>query len=882
MKKIFKSYFPITRSFIFLIILLAVMSIAIYALLDHIKSVFFHHADAQNQSVVNLAANIVDERINAKLIQLQALAYTPSSQKAMFNRDNLRKKLEQLQPAAYKFGYHFIQLTDAEGNSVSSTGRKVNIESAGHFYKGLRGFSAISQIISDDIRFSDQSSKNGIVLFSVPVYSGASVVGVLTAAVNIEKLTILENIDIPYSGDFLCLIDKNNNIVEHSGSHPAEYRGLLRSFNFFSPLCSILTSDELKFIRQEVSRLTGHSVMHHKSTKDGKLISFASLRHSDEWKLVAVSSEKSIRSQQNRILIKIGALIFLNTLLIGVIAVCLYIINWKYRRIRELSHSTIDKAGFHFFKISDSGDVIDFEEDFASFLGIPKETASFNFKDISDDARNILPIGSIKDESAFRLSVRDKEKDRIFLLIQIVGKNEKGYYPAFAVDVTKDELAKEKIKDLAYTDPVTSLPNRESFILKIEALNDRCLSESFKSGLLFIDINNSHKILEIFGHKLYEKMLREATGRLSSAAAEAGGSIFNLGGDGFVLVIDDFEEIAEIRRIAYQINDRFLKPFTLGDGSFEVSCRVGIVSCPEYKRRTQITPSEMFRYGEITVRLAKANNDIFILDMESYLSVIKELDMEIDLISSIKNRELKIYYQPVYSYGPDSITAVESLLRWESKKYGKIPPSVFIPLAERSGFINQLGDFVIDTSLDFASKLHSRGRNILVNFNVSSMQFLQLSFAEKLIYRFKLHGLPKGSAGLEITESCLCENIEDLSEKLSLIRNEGMTVSIDDFGTGYSSLSYLKDLPIDYLKIDMSFINGIDRSEKQLRLFRGITDVARSLGVEVVAEGVETKDQLNAVLRCGCNNIQGFFIARPMNEKDTIAFINSFQGFRKE
>ena len=875
MRKIFRSYFPTTRTFFLLIAFLAITFFAIFALLGHVRSIFFSHADTQNQSVVSMAANMVNERIYAKLIQLQALAYTPSSQKNLFSKENLNKRLEQLRPEAAKIGYDFIQLTDAEGNTVSTNGKKVDIVETDHFYRAIRGFTVISQVVSDDVTSTPRISAERIVFLSVPVFSGAAVIGVLTAVINVEKLFMLQNIDIPYSGTFLCLIDKNNNVVEYSGSYLREFAHLTRSLNFFSPLSTLIESDELKFLKEELSNLAGNMIKHHKSTKNDRMISFASLPHSDQWKLVAVSSEESIRSQQNSLLMKIGALILLSTLLMTLTAIYLYVMNWKYKRIRELSHSTINKTGFHFFKISSDGEVMDFEDDFASFLGISPDKSAFNFKEFMNDGQTIFPA-KIEKDASFKLSLRNKNNDKTFLLIQIIGNNERGFFPAFAIDVTKDELLQERVRNLAYTDMTTNVPNRESFTLKIESLNQKCLSKSFKSGLLFIDINDSHRIMEIFGHRLFQKMLREAAGRLTSVSIQAQGSIYNLDSDDFVIVIDEHDNISQILEIAGEINKKFLDPFILGDCPFEVKCRIGIVSCPEYQRRTPITPSDMIRYGEITLRLAKSNDDLFILDKQSYLAVIKELDMEMDLQNSIRDKELILLYQPIYSFGSDRIIAVESLLSWKSKKHGTVAPSVFIPLAERSGFINKLGDFVIDTSFEFASKL--KENNIFVNFNVSTVQFYQMDFAEKLAAKLKNHGLPPQSVGLEITESCLCKDIAELVEKLSMIREAGITVLIDDFGTGYCSLSYLKDLPVDYLKIDRSFIMGIEKSDKQVKLLRGITNVAKSLGVEIIAEGIETEDQLDAVIGCGCRNIQGFYISRPMNEINTLDFINSYMG----
>ncbi|MDD4159838.1 MAG: EAL domain-containing protein [Synergistaceae bacterium] len=883
MRKILRTYFPVKRTFLFLIATLAITYFVISALLDHFKYIYFSHADMQNQSVVSLTANMVDERINAKLIQLQTLAYIPPSfRKNVPVREVLAEILRQIRPKTEKIGYHFIQITDTNGIPVSSNGHNITIEETEDFHKAIRGFSSISQIFSDDTGKGPLYGKEGTaIILSVPVFSGASVCGVLTAAVNPDKLLFLENIDIPYGSAALYLIDKNNMIIGQSGPIPKMHHCIYRSLNFFSLMSDTLESEELRHIRKDITKIIGNSIKHYKNNKNGQTISFASLPSSTGWKLVSLSSESSIRAQQGSLLYKIASMFLLITILIIIAAVYLYIVNWKYKRIRDLSRNTIDKTGFHFFKLSPSGEVKDYDEDFIIFLGISNKARTFRLSSVMDGDQNTFPIDNMNEDTSIKISVKNESGEKIYLLIQIIGRNEAGFYPAFAMDVTKDELMQEKIRDLAYIDAVTNISNKESFILKIEELNKKCLEKKFKSSILFININNSHKILEIFGHRLFQGMLRETAERLSDVAYAAGGSVYNLGGDDFVIVVDDHGEMNEVLAAAGEINKIIARPFMLGDASFEVTCRIGIVSCKDYTLHKPIAPSDLFRYGEITVRLAKTNSNIFVLDMDSYLSVINELDMEIDLISSIKNKELKLNYQPIYSSEHDRITALESLLRWESKKHGNVPPSVFIPMAEQCGFINQLGDFVIDSSFDFLTKLRVQHKNLAVNFNVSSIQFLQLHFAEKLIYKFKNRSLPKQSIGLEITESYFFKNMKDLKERLLLIKNAGINISVDDFGTGYSSLSYLKDLPVDYLKIDRSFIVGIEYSDTQKILFKGIIDIAKGLGMTVVAEGVETESQLNTALECGCSNIQGFFISRPMNEEDTLDFINSFKGLRK-
>ena len=881
MRKIVKTHFPMTWTFFILVTLLAAASFAVYALLDHVRVIFFSHTDTQNQSVVSLAANMVDERINTKLIQLQTIAYIPSSsaQKTP-SKKLLSEKLAQIKNETSKFGYHFIQLTDAQGASVSSDGKDIKITETEHFYKAIRGFTTITQITSNDVRDLPYKGKEGMIILSVPIFSGANVIGVLTAATDPGKFDVLQNIDIPYSGASLFLIDKNHRILSRSGEILPGLKAYGTGSTFFTLMSSFIGPEELNHIKHEISNLIGNTVRHYKSSKNGQILSIANLPSSEGWKLVAVSSERSIRTQQNSLIYKIGLLFLFITLLVSTMIIYVYIVNWKYKRIRDLSRAAIDMTGSHFFRFSGSGDVKDYEKEFASFIGAPADGRIFNLREIMDDDRNIFPMDKIDGKTSFKIHLKNEYKEDIYLLVQVIGRQEGGFFPAFALDVTKDEQMQKKIRELAYVDVITNIPNRESFILKVEALNEKCLKESFKSGLLFININNSHKILEIFGHRLFQNMLKETAGRLSSISEKANGSLFSLGSDDFVIVVDNYDKIDELLAIAEKINVKFSRPLMLGDSSFEVGCRIGIVSCPEYQMRTQITPSDMLRYGEITVRLAKTNNDIFILDMESYLSVINELDMEIDLASSIKNKELRLNYQPIYSYGTDRITSFEALLRWKSKKHGNVPPCVFIPLAEKCGLINQIGDFVIDTSLDFAAKLRSQNKNVTINLNVSPIQFLQLNFAEKLILKFKSRLLPQKSIGVEITESYLFENMDDLSERLGHIRDAGITVSVDDFGTGYSSLSYLKDLPIDYLKIDRSFITGIETSEKHIKLIKGVIDLAKSLGIDIIAEGIETEDQLNTVLRCGCNNIQGFYIARPMDEEDALVFIDSFRGLR--
>ena len=264
------------------------------------------------------------------------------------------------------------------------------------------------------------TSDNKVIVVSVPLFCGASVIGVLSAAIDVDKISMLENINIPYSGTFMCLIDGNNNIVEYSGSFLREFPQLTRSFNFFSPLSTLIESDELLFLKEELAALAGTEIKHHKSSKSDRILSFAHLPNSDSWKLVAVSSEDSIRAQQYSLLMKIGAFIMLCVLLITLTVVYLYVIRWKYKRIRDLSNTTINKAGFNFFKISPDGDVTDFDDDFAVFLGIGSDKKVFSFKDLLSEEQQIFPMPGMDRDTSFklRLSIKNSRDKDIFLLVQ--------------------------------------------------------------------------------------------------------------------------------------------------------------------------------------------------------------------------------------------------------------------------------------------------------------------------------------------------------------------------------------------------------------------------------------------------------------------------------
>jgi EAL domain-containing protein (putative c-di-GMP-specific phosphodiesterase class I) len=258
-------------------------------------------------------------------------------------------------------------------------------------------------------------------------------------------------------------------------------------------------------------------------------------------------------------------------------------------------------------------------------------------------------------------------------------------------------------------------------------------------------------------------------------------------------------------------------------------------------------------------------------DYNMGIELSERIETEKQLRSAFENDEFELYYQPNYDIKKGSVAGFEALIRWNSPIYGLIMPSQFIGIAEEMGLINKIGKWVIDKSFAFAKTLIEM--DICVSCNVSSIQLIQSDFVDEVIEAFDRHGLKKGCAAIEITESCLVESFGEVEEKLKRLRDKGILVYLDDFGTGYSSLTYLKKLPIDVVKIDKSFVDDISNDGIEGRIVRTVVSLAHEIGLEVVAEGVETSEQLKYLTGCKCNYIQGYLISRPLPEHQAVELI---------
>jgi diguanylate cyclase (GGDEF)-like protein/PAS domain S-box-containing protein len=428
-------------------------------------------------------------------------------------------------------------------------------------------------------------------------------------------------------------------------------------------------------------------------------------------------------------------------------------------------------------------------------------------------------------------------------------------------DITDRKLKEQLIWTQANFDTLTGLPNRRLFYDRLE----QELKKSHRTGnplaLLFIDLDRFKEINDTLGHAKGDLLLEDAARRIVSCVRETD-TVARLGGDEFTVILPEFGERAHLERIVQTILHSLAQPFELGDSAGYISGSVGITLYPDDAQDVE----GLLKHADQAMYVAKAEGrnrfGYFTESMQQEVS--QRLAMTNQLRKALPNGELEVYYQPILELVSGRIVKAEALLRWQHPELGMVSPAKFIPLAEESGLIHEIGEWVFQETLARIREWHARfGEIIQVSVNKSPVQFEQpdsVSWPE-LIGEM---GLPGACVTVEITEGLLLNKSARVKQRLLEFRNNGIEVSIDDFGTGFSALSYLKLFDIDYLKIDRSFVADLATDESDKALVDAIIVMAHKLGIRTIAEGVETAEQQDLLRKLGCDYVQGYFYSRPV------------------
>ncbi|MBS3935508.1 MAG: EAL domain-containing protein [Sulfuritalea sp.] len=435
------------------------------------------------------------------------------------------------------------------------------------------------------------------------------------------------------------------------------------------------------------------------------------------------------------------------------------------------------------------------------------------------------------------------------------------------LDVTERHAAQEEIARLAFYDPLTDLPNRR---LLIDRLKHE-LVEAHRSGhhgaLLYIDLDRFKQVNDARGHAAGDALLREMAARLRRALRESD-TVARLGGDEFVALLPDLADSAEraaavARRVADKLGATLAQPCELGrgDSASYVSASIGIALFPDGARHDC---DMLLRQADTAMFSAKegGRNAVRFFEPAMQQAVEARLALENDLRQALANRQIELHLQAQVA-ADGRITGAEALLRWHHPERGTVPPSAFIPLAEETGLIEPLGDWTLREAAQLLARFERAGRDLRLSVNVSPRQIRQPDFAARVHDCLAQAGASPARLTLEVTESLLLTDMAGAVARLTELKAVGVRLSLDDFGTGYSSLSYLKRLPLHEIKIDRGFVAGLPQDDSDATLTGVILLIGARMGLEVVAEGIETAAQLDWLKEGGCELFQGYLLARP-------------------
>ena len=450
---------------------------------------------------------------------------------------------------------------------------------------------------------------------------------------------------------------------------------------------------------------------------------------------------------------------------------------------------------------------------------------------------------------------------------------------------TQDELSKKtreleelnttlelKIRDktneletLAFYDALTQLPNRASFYNYLSRTLKRHKITRKPFALFFIDLDEFKAVNDTLGHDYGDMLLIEAASRLQSSI-RVDDFLARISGDEFTIIIKNVEGEKHLASIAQNIIHSISQPYMFHETQAFVSCSIGIAIFPDDGENA----NTLLKFSDLAMYHAKENgkNSFNFYHQELYERKARKFVLANELKSALTNQELYLVYQPQVHCHHETIDSMEVLLRWKSRKTGPVSPEVFIPLAEESNLIIELEDFVLETALTQVKHWNQHSKQqYTVAINISRIHFQRHDFIQKLQNLLKQLSVDPGILEIELTESAVMKNTRKSIEKLNYLKSLGIRFSVDDFGTGYSSMSYLKHMPIDTLKIDRSFINGIPSDKDNKAITQAIIVLANQFNINTIAEGVETQQQLSFLKKADCQMIQGYFYYRPLSAK---------------
>ena len=545
----------------------------------------------------------------------------------------------------------------------------------------------------------------------------------------------------------------------------------------------------------------------------------------------------------------------------------------ELRKSEATNRAILEATPDLMFRVSRDGEYLDFRANAGSRLYVPREEI------VGSNLRETMPPDLVAPILHYIAKTLDTGEMQVFeyelpiadgaldFEARLVVSGE-GEVLSIIRDVTERKVLERRLEHQAFHDALTGLPNRALFVDRLEHALIRASRPQESVAVLFLDLDNFKVVNDSLGHTAGDKLLVAVTERLL-AVLRPEDTLARLGGDEFTILSEDVEVNSDVSEIAERVAEALRDPFILEGREVFVTTSIGIA----LGSFSQDQPGTLLRNADLAMYKAKetgkAHHEVF--DPVMNTRAMERLRLEGELRRALERNEFRVYYQPKVLLETGKVIGAEALVRWEHPERGLLSPAAFIPLAEETGLIVPLGEWVLEEACRQAREWHDQHLTeppLTVSVNLSARQFRHPLLFEEISSILESSGIEAGALILEITETVMMEGDEDLIDQLRELKASGVRLAIDDFGTGYSSLSYLSRFPVDYLKIDRSFIDGLGERPEARKLVGGIVDLASSLGLRVVAEGVETAEQLEELKEMGCEIGQGYYFARPLPAGD--------------
>jgi len=438
------------------------------------------------------------------------------------------------------------------------------------------------------------------------------------------------------------------------------------------------------------------------------------------------------------------------------------------------------------------------------------------------------------------------------------------FFTAIIRDITERRSAQDKLAHQALHDPLTGLPNRTLVVDRIGQALARSARHDWSVAVLFFDVDRFKVVNDSLGHSAGDALLVLVVERLQSLL-RPGDTMARFGGDEFLVVCEEVDGLDEARQLAERLSDAFTRPFVVSDREMFATASVGIA----VGRSSDATPESLLRDADAAMYRAKergrARHEVFDEDMRA--QTMRRLDTEHAMPRALERNEFRILYQPIVSLDTGTMTGVEALVRWEHPDHGLISPAEFIPIAEDNGLIVPLGSWVLQQAMEQAAlwhREHPSRHDLHVTVNLSARQVQDPDLPVAVATALDALEMDPAALTLEITESVLMHDRDISLARLLDLKFLGVRLAIDDFGTGYSSLAYLQRFPLDVLKVDKAFVDGVAHGPEESALAAAIIRLGHTLHLRTVAEGVESPEQVAHLRRLGCQEAQGYLFARPL------------------